>query len=412
MAKRALNPSSRAGGVTTTLLVLASVGLNVFLAAQLFQRRVSLPDPPAASGNNQFAGGSKLPSPDVAPNSGADLAATNAPSPFRWSEIESTDYRQYIANLRAVGCPEPVVRDIIMADLNQVFAPRAAAIWKARVPEYWQKSKAENANSEQLKELTALSKEKKAVLQDLLGVHLDEQQMINTVHLQVYGNEQNLLFLPADKRAAALQALADADFEIRAEAVHAREGYSNEVDRKLFSETLQALAKVLTPAELEEFRLRGSPAANALRNEVQYFNCTPEEFRQLVDSREQAQNKNLGNLLDRTAATEEVRKLLGDERAKEFERVTDMFYINTCRAVEERGMPPESIEQAWQVTRDTRAAANLVARNSALSASERTSQLQSLQQQAEARLNELLGAKTAFGVIRDLRVVVNAKPSP
>ena len=35
----------------------------------------------------------------------------------------------------------------------------------------------------------------------------DEQQMINTVHLQVYGNEQNLLFLPADRREAALQVL-------------------------------------------------------------------------------------------------------------------------------------------------------------------------------------------------------------
>jgi hypothetical protein len=33
-------------------------------------------------------------------------------------------------------------------------------------------------------------------------------------------------------------------------------------------------------------------------------------------------------------------------------------------------------------------------------------------QPAEARLIELLGSKAAFGVIRDLRVVVNAKPSP
>ena len=107
-----------------------------------------------------------------------------------------------------------------------------------------------------------------------------------------------------------------------------------------------------------------------------------------------------------------MRKLFGDERAKEFERVTDMFYINTRRAVEEQGAPLEGVEQAWQITRDTRTAANLVAKNNQLSTTERTSQLQSLQQQAEARLTELLGPKTAFGVIRDLRVVVNARPSP
>ena len=35
---------------------------------------------------------------------------------FRWSQLESTDYRQYIANLRAIGCPELTLRDIIMTD--------------------------------------------------------------------------------------------------------------------------------------------------------------------------------------------------------------------------------------------------------------------------------------------------------
>ena len=335
-------------------------------------------------------------------------AADSSPTPplsFHWSEIESADYRQYIANLRAVGCPEQIVRDIIVADVNQLFAPRAAAIWKPEVREYWQKSSNRQASPDQMKQFMALSKDKTAILKDLLGVHLEEQQMINTVHLQVYGPEQNLLFLPADKREVALQALADADVEMNLQEVHAREGYSIDVDRKQFNETLQAVAKVLTPAELEEFRLRGSPTANQLRSEAQYFNCTPEEFRQLVDWREHAGQKNLSARL--TAATEEVRKLFGDERATEFARVTDSFYINTRQAAEKQGVPLERVDQAWEVTRDTRAAAKSVAENSDLSAAERARQLQALQQQAEMRLNELLGPKTAAGVSFNLRAVVN-----
>jgi len=39
-----------------------------------------------------------------------------APS-FHWSQLESTDYATYIANLRAAGCPEQTIRDIISADL-------------------------------------------------------------------------------------------------------------------------------------------------------------------------------------------------------------------------------------------------------------------------------------------------------
>src|SRR5262245_55092968 len=32
---------------------------------------------------------------------------------FHWSQIESPDYREYISNLRAIGCPEATIRDII-----------------------------------------------------------------------------------------------------------------------------------------------------------------------------------------------------------------------------------------------------------------------------------------------------------
>src|SRR5579859_5399631 len=37
--------------------------------------------------------------------------------PFRWAQLESTDYRQYLANLPRIGCPEQTIRDIITADV-------------------------------------------------------------------------------------------------------------------------------------------------------------------------------------------------------------------------------------------------------------------------------------------------------
>src|SRR5580765_6134617 len=42
--------------------------------------------------------------------------------PFTWSEIESPEYRTYIANLRRAGCPEKTIRDIIVADVNDLYA--------------------------------------------------------------------------------------------------------------------------------------------------------------------------------------------------------------------------------------------------------------------------------------------------
>src|SRR5207244_614692 len=107
------------------------------------------------------------------------------------------------------------------------------------------------------------------------------------------------------------------------------------------------------------------------------------------------------DLLNRTAATAEARKLFGEERAKEFERVTDMLYINARRAAEEQGIPIELADQAWQVTREARAGAEELTRNSSLPAEDRKRQVQALRQQAEARLTELLGNKAARAVRRD-----------
>src|SRR5262249_55086014 len=45
---------------------------------------------------------------------------------FTWQEVESPDYPTYIANLRDIGCPEQTIRDIIIADVNALYARRRA----------------------------------------------------------------------------------------------------------------------------------------------------------------------------------------------------------------------------------------------------------------------------------------------
>src|SRR5437870_4691436 len=45
---------------------------------------------------------------------------------FSWRDVESTDYPTYIANLRDIGCPEQTIRDIIVADVNQLYAQKRA----------------------------------------------------------------------------------------------------------------------------------------------------------------------------------------------------------------------------------------------------------------------------------------------
>src|SRR5690348_15405623 len=47
--------------------------------------------------------------------------ATVASNDFSWSQVESSDYRVYVANLRRIGCPRQTIEDIIRADVHGLY---------------------------------------------------------------------------------------------------------------------------------------------------------------------------------------------------------------------------------------------------------------------------------------------------
>ena len=183
--------------------VLGSLALNIFLAAGLLRParsltaarpRIEVPIPATVRPATNLPSASDVNAP----------AAIDSPkAPFRWAEIESADYRQYVANLRTVGCPEPVIRHIVIADLNQLHASRMQAVWQARRWAYWQKPEHDNPGPDQIRQLKALDEEKARLAQDLLGVKPHSQDLIDAVFLQLHGSEHQLMFLPEDRRDAA-----------------------------------------------------------------------------------------------------------------------------------------------------------------------------------------------------------------
>lgn len=91
-------------------------------------------------------------------------ALANSPSTsFRWSQLESTNYLTYIANLRHIGCPEQTLRDIVTADVEGLYRVRAQDLrgqWAAT----------QNQSQPGLETaLQQLAAEKKSVIARLLG---------------------------------------------------------------------------------------------------------------------------------------------------------------------------------------------------------------------------------------------------
>ena len=54
--------------------------------------------------------------------------------PFHWSQLESTNFQTYIANLRGVGCPEQTIRDMVAAELPSLNASKREQLRREENP--------------------------------------------------------------------------------------------------------------------------------------------------------------------------------------------------------------------------------------------------------------------------------------
>lgn len=96
------------------------------------------------------------------------------PAPFRWSQLQSSDYRIFVKNLRAIGCPEATVCAIVTADVEAVYLARAREL-ESRLGKLnqgsWQEQLADAQTVSALKDqLSRLPEEEVAEIGDLLGI--------------------------------------------------------------------------------------------------------------------------------------------------------------------------------------------------------------------------------------------------
>ncbi len=90
---------------------------------------------------------------------------------FHWDQLRSADLRLYRDRLRAVGCPELTVRDIIIAEIDERFRARRNEIMAQFQPQFWLLAiQGEASIREQWgQQLASISAERQAMILDLLG---------------------------------------------------------------------------------------------------------------------------------------------------------------------------------------------------------------------------------------------------
>jgi hypothetical protein len=314
----------------------------------------------------------------VAPaaESKATAAIKREPSsspPFSWRQIESAEYKQYIANLRGVGCPEQTIRDIILADVNKLYAEREAPL-KAKPAVAGKNAPTEVAvpadELEKRRQLREIQMEKRNVIKELLGIDLPLDLLPSSGSRNYSAYELALKLLPAEKRDQ-IQLLQEGYWR-QSDALKAK--YNNkrtpeylEEYRAISDAHRQELAKVLTPAELENYEIRTSTSANRLGQQLVNFSPSEEEFRQIFRATRDYDDK-VATLTgpgvdpaadkkfvqqERAAAAserdEQLRAALGEQRYSEYQRAQDAKYRNLVRVAERYNLPQETVMQAYEL---------------------------------------------------------------
>src|SRR2546423_7433802 len=98
---------------------------------------------------------------------------------FSWREVESADYPTYVANLRDIGCPEQTVRDIIIADVNALYARKRANELVTPDQQWWRSEPDTNVVQAAAEKARELEEERRALLARLLGPTWEAGDLVN-----------------------------------------------------------------------------------------------------------------------------------------------------------------------------------------------------------------------------------------
>jgi LysM repeat protein len=277
---------------------------------------------------------------------------------FSWREVESADYPTYITNLRDIGCPEQTIRDIIIADVNALYARKLAT--EVTTPEQqWWRSKPDPAIVRAAADkVRALNEERRALLTRLLGPNWESGDLASLPRPSRPGiilDGPVLGVLPAEAKQAVqdISARAQSRLEDYLESQRLLGKPADPVElARLRQQTRDDLARALTPPQLEEYLLRYSQNANNLRADLgrlKFFDASPEEFRGLfraTDSIDQqlellAGNNDPNAVAQRNALLQQrdsaVKLALGADRYQQYQQFQDPLYRDAYATAQKSG---------------------------------------------------------------------------
>lgn len=341
-------------------------------------------------------------------------ASVSQPVKFNWGLVESADYRQYITNLRAVGCPERLIRDIIIADVGKLYVGKMGEVNSA-AEEDWQPwdgtDRHEARRRERSERVNALQAEQRALLKELLGSESNDRWDEVMHDGGIVAIALGFLAEPQPARfVARMEEFSEATREVndRARGILLKE--DREQLDQLRREMMNKLNAMMTPGEFEELSLRAQSLGMFMEGDVHLdgVSLSGAEFRQLCslsritgDVIQEELLRDRKELSDeeeerrQKAFEAEVKNLLGPARFADFQRAQQPEFRDAFDFTEEHHLPVGAAAKVSDAVRHANEQAEAIKQNQALSLDERVAALTVLKGVTINALSSALGSKYA-----------------
>ncbi|MBI5769436.1 MAG: hypothetical protein HZA93_16700 [Verrucomicrobia bacterium] len=375
----------------------------------------------AALGVLVLAGSAAAPPTTPAARPAATRATLPAIDATIWPTLQAGTLPELVRNLRQAGFPPEVVRAVAAGRIEEIFAARMKALFPGsdQLP-FWKNLPSDPAF---LAASAKLNRERQVALREALGPDADPGDPMRDL---LQGRRVD--GLPPDKATEIRRILGE--FDDKRSEIYAT-GTSS-IDREkivaLDRTQREAIARVLTAPELEEFDLRNSNTARSLRTDLFAFNPTEEEFRTLFRLRQPFDEKFSFSsgmpspevMRERNDAqrllNEQIKAAFGAERYAEYERTTSYDYRQTSQLVARLELPADTTRRLWDVQQafQQRRAELYRGVSTAEDRAALNARLATLQTEALAQVTPLLGSTRAVEAYRQYggMWITNLVPRP
>ncbi|MBA4150393.1 MAG: hypothetical protein H0X66_19960 [Verrucomicrobia bacterium] len=384
------------------LIIIFSLGLNLLLLVVFIFQKRSGPLIGPAQAPVQIVRTTVV---ETRTNASTTNVTVAPPGKFRWHSVESEDYSTYISNLRAIGCPERVVEQIILEDIEKLYREKhrkdrpEKKLWITG-------SEKEEQEFRQRARATQLMEEKLQLMRELLGRELDQEAR------KLWAKEHDagwlFSFLSDDEKAEQVLTIAH-HFGRQMDGVLSHRGIvlDEDIERaeKSYREGMTQLARISTPQEFEEIHLRLTLMLNfAFSGNLSSMQLSETELRQLIELQRSAedpfqklQQMSRGEMDAHSKPQSpeyiaQVRQLLGEDRFAEFLCAQDME-MNRFR--KKFTTAPDTVVKLFEVQQATLREAEQLRNNHDMTRAEKRSELRALQEISRQAIIELSGSHAA-----------------